>query len=51
MTELKINWNDMVKKEARGLDYAYLGEVQGLRRLSITKEVWLINIHSTSLKF
>lgn len=30
MNELNINWNDVIKKEARGLYAADLGEVQGL---------------------
>jgi hypothetical protein len=32
MTELNVNWNDVIKKEARGLDNADLGEVQGLEQ-------------------
>jgi hypothetical protein len=30
MKELNINWIDVIKKEARGLDNADLGEVQRL---------------------
>ncbi len=38
MTELDLYWNDVIKKEARGLDGADLGEVQGLEQgLIVTK--------------
>jgi hypothetical protein len=38
MTELNINWNEVVNKEARGLDATDLGEVQGLEQgLIVTK--------------
>lgn len=38
MNELNMNWNDVIKKEARGLDKANLGEVQGIEEgLIVTK--------------
>jgi hypothetical protein len=46
MTELKINWNDIVKKEARGLDYADLGEVQGLEQGLIVTKRGLVDKHT-----
>jgi hypothetical protein len=44
MNELKINWNDVIKKEARGLDNADLG-------LCVTTKGLVDNIHSIFLKF
>ena len=35
MKESNINWNDVIKKETRGLDGANLGEVQGLEQVLI----------------
>jgi hypothetical protein len=32
MNEFNINWIDVIKKEARGLDNADLGEVQRLEQ-------------------
>jgi hypothetical protein len=32
MNELNINWDDVIKKEARGLDNTDLVEVQGLEQ-------------------
>jgi hypothetical protein len=46
MTELKINWNDIVKKEARGLDNADLGEVQGLEQGLIVTKRGLVDKHT-----
>jgi hypothetical protein len=38
MNEFNINWIDVIKKEARGLDNADLGEVQRLEQgLIVTK--------------
>ncbi|MEP6576136.1 MAG: hypothetical protein ABJB85_06900 [Nitrososphaerota archaeon] len=34
MTELRVDWNDVIKKEARGFDGADLGEVQGRTGIS-----------------
>ena len=46
MTELDINRNDVVKKEARGLDNADLGEVQGLEQDLIVTKRGLVKKHT-----
>ena len=46
MTELNINWNDVVKKEARGLDNADLGEVQLLEQDLIVTKRGLVEKHT-----
>ncbi len=43
MTQLNIDWNDVIKKEARGLDDADLGEVQGLEQGLIVTKRGLVN--------
>jgi hypothetical protein len=46
MNELNINWDDVIKKEARGLDNADLGEVQGLEQGLIVTKRGLVGKHS-----
>ncbi len=45
MNELNINWNEVIKKEARGLDAADLGEVQGLEQGLIVTKRGLVDKH------
>jgi hypothetical protein len=46
MDEPKINWNEVVKKEERGLDSANLGEVQGLDQGLIVTKRGLVDKHT-----
>ena len=46
MKESNINWNDVVKKEARGLDNVDLGEVQGLEQGLIVTKRGLVEKHT-----
>jgi hypothetical protein len=45
MNESNINWNDVIKKEERGLDNADLGEVQGLEQGLIVTKRGLVDKH------
>ncbi len=46
MSKLNIDWNDVIKKEARGLDDADLGEVQGLEQGFIVTKRGLVDKHT-----
>jgi hypothetical protein len=46
MDESNINWNDVINKEARGLDNANLGEVQGLEQGLIVTKRGLVDKHT-----
>ena len=46
MNESNINWNDVIKKEASGLDNADLGEVQGLEQGLIVTKRGLVEKHT-----